>query len=124
MTFQLKEENERWQSQMGAPIRAISVPPLPAASTPSNVSPPTPPQPPLQPAPSSDVAEDIRKLAEFKDKGILTEEEFQSKEGGVTRQAAVDDFTAQCHGRAGDFFCCTGNVIANLCRGSGRLKSS
>jgi len=40
---------------------------------------PAPPTP-QQPAPDSpDVTEQIRKLAELRDQGILTDEEFQSK---------------------------------------------
>jgi hypothetical protein len=93
-SFQSREECEQWKSQMGSRIQILSVartytvtyqptpppsPPPQAAPTASNVSQPAPQESPQRPAASDDVTEKIRKLAELKDSGILTEEEFQSK---------------------------------------------
>ncbi len=105
MTFQSKHDCERWRYQMGPNVQIVNVqknkqhdmfggkrktyvvtyraygqvPPQQ-----QQYQQPTPSQAPPQQAPqpasgSSDVTEQIRKLGELRDQGILTEEEFQTK---------------------------------------------
>ena len=101
MTFQSKHDCERWRSQMGLSVQIVNVTKnkqhdmfggkqktyivtyrtdqqqySPQSMPAQAPAPPTP----QQPAPySPDVTEQIRKLAELRDQGILTDEEFQSK---------------------------------------------
>jgi hypothetical protein len=106
MTFQSKHDCERWRYQMGPNVQIVNVQKnkqhdmfggkhktytvtyrmygqqVPPQQQPSQQPMPsqTPPQPSPQPTgASSDVTEQIRKLGELRDQGILTEEEFQTK---------------------------------------------
>ncbi len=106
MTFQSKHECEQWRYQMGPNVQIVNVQKnkqhdmfgskrktyvvtyrtygqqAPPQQQPSQQ--PMPPQAPPQQVPqhtaaSSDVTEQIKKLAELHDQGILTDEEFQTK---------------------------------------------
>jgi hypothetical protein len=49
-------------------------------STPASVSPPTPPSRPVPPQPpAKSVADELKKLAELREAGVLTEPEFQAQ---------------------------------------------
>ncbi len=108
MTFQSKHDCERWRYQMGPNVQIVNVEkhkqhdmfggkqktyvvtyrtygqqapsqpqqqqyqqPMPSQAPPQQASQPT--------GTSSDVTEQIRKLGELRDQGVLTEEEFQTK---------------------------------------------
>ncbi len=105
MTFQSKHDCERWRAQMGPNVQIVNVQKNKqhdmfggkrktyvvtyreygqAPPQQPQYQQPTPSQAPPQQAPqptsgSSDVTEQIRKLGELRDQGILTEEEFQTK---------------------------------------------
>jgi len=109
MTFQSKQECEQWRYQRGSTVNIVNVTKNKQRDTfggkhktytvtyRSSQQPPmqSPQQPPMQspqptapaaPAPqeeqasgSADVTEQIKKLAELRDQGILTDEEFQVK---------------------------------------------
>lgn len=101
VTFQSKQDCERWRYQMGSSVEIVNVAknkqrdmfggkhktyvvtyrayeqPLMQSPEPSAPAAPTPQT--QKPALASDVTEQIRKLAELRDQGILTDEEFQAK---------------------------------------------
>ncbi len=106
MTFQSKHDCERWRAQMGPNVQIVNVQKnkqhdmfggkqktyvvtyrtygQQAPPQQQQYQQPMPSQAPPQQAPqpaggSSDVTEQIRKLGELRDQGILTEEEFQTK---------------------------------------------
>ncbi len=105
ITFQSKHDCERWRYQMGPNVQIVNVQKnkqhdmfggkrktyVVTYQTYGQQAPPqqqwqqpTPSQAPPQQAPqpagaSPDVTEQIRKLGELRDQGILTEEEFQTK---------------------------------------------
>ncbi len=103
MTFQSKHDCERWRYQMGPNVQIVNVQKNKqhdmfggkrktyvvtyrtyGQQAPPQQQQPMPSQAPSQQASqptgtSSDVTEQIRKLGELRDQGILTEEEFQTK---------------------------------------------
>ncbi len=108
MTFQSKHDCERWRHQMGPNVQIVNVQKnkqhdmfggkrktyivtyrtygqqAPPQQQQPQYQQPMPSQAPPQQAPQStggspDVTEQIRKLGELRDQGILTEEEFQTK---------------------------------------------
>jgi Short C-terminal domain/zinc-ribbon domain len=101
VTFQSKQECEQWRYQMGSTVNIVNViknkqrdmfggkhktytvtyrssqqPPM---QSPQPTAPAAPAPQEEQASGSADVTEQIKKLAELRDQGILTDEEFQVK---------------------------------------------
>lgn len=75
-----RRQQQRWAAQDAATAQAAAVPP-PAAAPP--VAPPAA-APPAPPAPAEDpMIGKLKQLAELRDAGILTEEEFGAKKAQI-----------------------------------------
>jgi hypothetical protein len=70
-----RRQAERWAEQGEAQPAYLQPPPQAAAPPPQAAAPP--PQAP--PAPAADPIEQLTKLGELRDKGVLTEEEFAAQ---------------------------------------------